>query len=103
MHNFKFVRPLRQAPAAFVVLLLSLTLTGAAWYYTAQNVAHNAHFRVSIQAYLPLMTLGGGRLVSFLLCGALWSLGTSRQRAVDLANTMTADLRGSEERYKYLV
>jgi len=102
MHSFKFVRPLRQAPAAFVVLLLSLTLTGAAWYYTARNVAHNAHFRVSIQAYLPLMTLCGGSLISLLLYGVIWSLGTSRQRAIDLANTMT-DLRGSEERYKYLV
>lgn len=45
------------------------------------------------QEQVPLFVLLGGALFSFLLFGILYSLSTSRQRAVALAHEMTEDLR----------
>lgn len=44
-------------------------------------------------------TLVSGIVISFLLFTVAWSLSTSRQRAIKLADKMTGDLRISEERY----
>lgn len=44
-------------------------------------------------------TLVFGVVISFLLFVVAWSLSTSRQRAISLADKMTGDLKISEERY----
>jgi signal transduction histidine kinase len=46
---------------------------------------------------LPLLILAGGLLLSVLLFGVLYSLASSRSRAVEIANEITRDLRSSTE------
>src|SRR6266568_9103277 len=47
-------------------------------------------------AILPWLTLAGGLVSSFLLFLALYSLASSRRRAVEIASVITKDLRQSE-------
>jgi diguanylate cyclase (GGDEF)-like protein/PAS domain S-box-containing protein len=47
-------------------------------------------------AILPWLTLAGGLVSSFLLFLALYSLASSRRRAVEIASVITKDLRESE-------
>lgn len=49
-----------------------------------------------VDALLPWMVLAGGLLSSALLSGMFYSLGTSRGRAVEIANEITRELRESE-------
>lgn len=52
---------------------------------------------------LPKLVLFGGLLFSFLVPGLLYSLSTSRARALNLAGKMTQDLRRSEEQIRNLM
>ena len=49
-----------------------------------------------VDALLPWLVLAGGLLSSILLYGVLYSLASSRIRAVAIANEITGDLRESE-------
>lgn len=48
----------------------------------------------------PMAILGMGMVFSLMLSGIVWSLATSKQRAVSLAETMTLSLRESEEKLR---
>jgi len=50
-----------------------------------------------VDALLPWLIMSGGLLTSALLFGMLYSLTTSRKRAVEIANEITRELRGSEK------
>ena len=51
---------------------------------------------------LPAMMLAVGMLFSLLLFGVLYSLSSSRSRALKLAAQMTKDLRETEERFRLI-
>jgi len=53
-----------------------------------------------VDRLLPLMVLAGGLLSTLLLFGVLYSLSSSRSRALKLAAQMTKDLRETEERFR---
>jgi PAS domain S-box-containing protein len=50
----------------------------------------------------PRATIATGLLASALLFGIVWTLASTRRRAVALAETMTSSLRESERRYQVL-
>ncbi|HEY6240812.1 MAG TPA: PAS domain S-box protein [Burkholderiales bacterium] len=50
----------------------------------------------------PYWVLAGGLLASLLLFGVLYSLSSSRSRALKLAEQMTKDLRETEERFRLI-
>ncbi|HUP94059.1 MAG TPA: CHASE domain-containing protein [Burkholderiales bacterium] len=50
----------------------------------------------AVDAFLPWAVLTGGIVFSVLLWGVLFSLGSSRSRAVQIAHRITRDLRESE-------
>ncbi|MBI5814065.1 MAG: response regulator [Nitrospinae bacterium] len=47
----------------------------------------------------PELVLAGGAVISLLLFGITWSLGSSRRRAVAMAGQMTSALKLAEEKY----
>jgi PAS domain S-box-containing protein len=55
-----------------------------------------------VNRFLPWMVLAGGVLSTMLLFGILYSLSSSRERALRLAAKMTKDLRESEERFRLI-
>ncbi|HLG23055.1 MAG TPA: CHASE domain-containing protein, partial [Candidatus Manganitrophaceae bacterium] len=77
----------------------TLNVAGRAWslYFSTRP-----HFGAGPQDRLPRLVLFGGTVISLLLFGMIWSQGTSRRRALDLAGAITADLRKSEEQYRLL-
>ncbi len=70
-----------------------LPLYGREW--TVQVSALPA-FDAIRRATLPWMVLGGGVFMSFLAAGFVWSLGSSRSRAVQLAEEMSRGRRIAE-------
>ena len=77
--------------------IASLDIAGRHWYIYFST---HASFLSEIEETLPLLILFGGATFSLLLSYITWSTTTARRRAVDLAETMTADLRESEERFR---
>jgi diguanylate cyclase (GGDEF)-like protein/PAS domain S-box-containing protein len=59
-------------------------------------------FDAGLPTYEPIVVLFGCVVVSLLLFGMVWSLTSTRERAVALAETMTHKLRESELRYRLL-
>jgi PAS domain S-box-containing protein len=57
-------------------------------------------FDAAIDGSQPILVAVSGLLVSLLLFGVTWSSTTTRSRALALANTMTAELSESRERFK---
>jgi len=55
-----------------------------------------------VDRLLPLAVLAAGLLSTLLLFGVLYSLSSSRSRALKLAAQMTKDLRESEERFRLI-
>ncbi len=55
-----------------------------------------------VNRLFPSIVLAGGLLSSFLLFGILYSLSSSRTRAVKIADQITKDLRESEERFRLI-
>lgn len=60
-------------------------------------------FETFVKSSAATYVLVSGTIISILLFVVAWSLTTSRQRAVRLADKMTKDLRVSEERYALAV
>ena len=77
------------------VHVLPVEIAGRIWefeYSAQKNVIVSETDRV-----LPPLILAGGLLLSSLLFGVLYSLASSRTRAVEIANEITRDLRASTE------
>ncbi len=58
-------------------------------------------FEAAIPRAAATSTAAGGVLLSLLLFGMVWSLSTTRERAVAIASDMTAALRSANERLEY--
>jgi len=59
-------------------------------------------FDAEVASFAPTLILLGGTLMSLLLFGFIWSLSSTRERALRMASDITLKLRGSEERYRQL-
>jgi signal transduction histidine kinase len=77
------------------VHVLPIEIAGRIWEfeYSAQKSAIVS----KTDRVLPPLILAGGLLLSTLLFGVLYSLASSRTRAVEIANEITRDLRDSTE------
>lgn len=83
------------APDSLFTHVLPMQVGGRSWeiHFSAPKSA----IIERIDALSPWLVLGGGLLSSALLFGVLYSLASSRSRAVGIANEMTRDLRHSTE------
>jgi signal transduction histidine kinase len=81
-------------PDSVFTHLLPMEIGGRVWevHFTARKDAIIGH----VDELLPWMVLVGGLLASALLSGMFYSLGSSRSRAVEIANEITRELRESE-------
>ncbi|HEY9747498.1 MAG TPA: CHASE domain-containing protein [Allocoleopsis sp.] len=70
--------------------LAVLNVGGQDWQL---HFATNANLISASERYLPALTLSVGSLISVLVAAIMWSLLSSRSRALTLANQMTAELR----------
>ncbi|MCG3114143.1 MAG: PAS domain S-box protein [Candidatus Manganitrophus sp. SA1] len=77
--------------------IASLDIAGRHWHIYFST---RASFLSEIEETLPFLILFGGATFSLLLSYITWSTTTAHRRAVDLAETMTVDLRESEERFR---
>lgn len=77
--------------------ITSLEIAGRIW-----NIRFSTypHFGLGKESDLPPLILFSGVTISLLLSYITWSTSTSRRRAISLAETTTADLRESEERFR---
>lgn len=60
-------------------------------------------FDADVASVAPALILLSGTLMSLLLFGFVWSLSSTRERALRLASDMTLKLRGSKERFRGLL
>lgn len=77
--------------------IASLDIAGRHWHIYFST---HASFLSEIEETLPSLILFGGATFSLLLSYITWSTTTAHRRAIDLAESMTADLRESEERFR---
>lgn len=80
--------------AAFVHTL-PLEIAGRVWEF--EYSARKSAIISETDRVLPPLILAGGLLLSALLFGVLYSLASSRTRAVEIANEITRDLQESEK------
>ena len=80
--------------------VLPIEIAGRIWeiHYSARKDAIMSR----LDRLWPMWVLAGGLLSSLLLFGVLYSLSSSRNRALKLAAQMTKDLRESEERFRVI-
>jgi len=80
------------------VQVLPVEIASRVWefHYSARKDAIMSR----LDSLWPSWVLAGGLLSSLLLFGVLYSLSSSRNRALKLAAQMTKDLRESEERFR---
>jgi diguanylate cyclase (GGDEF)-like protein len=84
------------AERAHFARTLRLQFGGRNW---AVQVTQDADQVVGVLNFaLPWLIVLGGVVISLLLAGIVHSLATARRRAIDIATTMTRDLRTSERR-----
>jgi PAS domain S-box-containing protein len=86
------------APPRYIDLL-SIRHANNQWLIQAYS---NPAFEAMAERNEPLLILVGGGVGSLLLFGIIWSLGDSRERAIRLADQITAQLRNSERRLRKL-
>ncbi|HRZ34055.1 MAG TPA: CHASE domain-containing protein [Candidatus Moranbacteria bacterium] len=79
---------------------LSLDIAGKVW--TLHFVADPDYGMNKFEFYMLVTVVLFGVIFSFFLSGFIYFLGTSRKRALALAESMTKDLKNSEERYRAL-
>jgi signal transduction histidine kinase len=77
------------------VLRLPIEIAGRVWEF--EYSAKKSAVISDTDRVLPPVILAGGLLLSALLFGVLYSLASSRRRAVEIANEITRDLRESEK------
>jgi PAS domain S-box-containing protein len=93
-------RPTDDAADASFVQVVPVEIANRIWEFE-----FNAPKKVVIgrlDALWPRWVLAGGLLLTLLLFGVLYSLSSSRNRALALAARMTKDLRESEERFRLI-
>lgn len=66
------------------------------------RMALTGHPGANSMVWQPLLTLAGGVLASVFLASLVWSLATTRARALVLARRMSARIRDSEGRFRAL-
>ncbi|TAK08714.1 MAG: PAS domain S-box protein [Candidatus Manganitrophaceae bacterium] len=76
----------------------SLEIAGRVWQIHFSTYPHMESG--GEEENLPPLVLLGGVTISLLLSYITWSKTTAHRRAVELAESMTADLRESEERFR---
>src|SRR5712691_7934966 len=89
-----------QDPASILSRTLTMVVGGRTW--EIQFSASRGAFIDHLDRFYPSMLLAGGVLSSLLLFGMLYSLSSSRGRALTLAAQMTKDLRETEERFRLI-
>lgn len=72
--------------------VITLDVAGQPWQldFTGNSALDNT----------PILVVYGGTIISLLLSGIVWSLASSRKRALLLATNMTAELRQSENQLR---
>src|SRR6266699_55466 len=85
-------------PSSLFAHVLPIEVAGRIWeiHFSAPKEAVIER----VDRLLPLMVLAGGLLSTLLLFSVLYSLSSSRSRALKLAAQMTEDLRETEERFR---
>ena len=83
------------ASEAAFVYALPIEIASRVWEF--QYSAQKNTIISDTDRLLPPLILAGGLLSSLLLFGVLYSLASSRSRAVEIANEITRDLRDSTE------
>jgi PAS domain S-box-containing protein len=79
---------------------LPVEIGGRVWEF--QYDARGDAMSDRVNRLLPWMVLAGGILSTLLLFGILYSLSSSRERALTLAARMTRDLRETEQRFRLI-
>jgi len=77
-----------------------LTVFGRTWTLGFRSLPG---FEANLDRTMPLVVLAGGACISLLLFVIVLSLMSTRARALALADAMTAELRGSEEKIRLLL
>ncbi len=77
------------------VHVLPVEIAGRVWKF--QYSAQRRSVMSEADRWLPPAILAGGLVSSLLLCGVLFSMASSRSRAVEMASEITKDLRASEQ------
>lgn len=77
---------------------LPLNVADKTW--TLHFVANPNYGISNLESIMMLILIVFGVIFSFFIAGSFYFLGTSRSRAIDLAESMTEDLRSSEERFR---
>ncbi len=67
----------------------TLQLAGQLWVMVAHTTPV---FEAGVRSSSQWLLGGGGSLMSLMIAGVIWSLGSGRTRAINLAQRMTADL-----------
>ena len=88
-------KPAMEAADTTFVHVLPVEIASRTWEF--EYSARKNSIISDTDRLLPKLVLAGGLLSSLLLFGVLYSLASSRSRAVALANEMTKDLRDSSE------
>ena len=73
---------------------INLPMRGRTWRLQMNSLAG---FEDTVDRVTPVMVGLGSGAISLLVLAIMWSLATTRARAVNLARTMTRDLRSSRE------
>src|SRR2546425_4828548 len=89
-----------QDPASILSRTLTMDVGGRT--LEIQFSASRGAFIDRLDRFYPSMLLAGGVLSSLLLFAVLYSLSSSRGRALTLAAQMTKDLRETEERFRLI-
>ncbi len=71
----------------------ALLIHGRVWTLQMHSTPE---FEATIDRHKPMLVLIGGFLIHLLLLAVLWSLWTARERAVNLARSMTREVRRRE-------
>jgi PAS domain S-box-containing protein len=88
------------APSLMFTRVMPMEIAGRTWeiHFSARKDAVIDR----VDRFMPYIVLVAGLLSSLLLFGVLYSLSSSRNRALALAEKMTRDLRESEERFRLI-
>jgi PAS domain S-box-containing protein len=86
--------------ASMFVHVLPIEVAGRIWeiHFSAPKAVVTGR----VDQLLPFMVAAGGLVLTMLLFGVLYSLSSSRARALALAEQMTKDLRETEERFRLI-
>lgn len=85
-----------------LVFVIGTLLTLVVHHFIASAEQQMPLISATVRGLTPLLIMGGGLMISFLLALLLVFLLNTRSRALHLASMMTEHLRDSEERFRLL-